>query len=456
MKKIIITLFCLLMLLACSKKEETFTQTTMQPSVENEETVQTEISEPDKTYVWVKEPTMLLEGILDFDHLQAKAMGAYRYFDTAYSYPAEYVYVLEGYPLSALKNTAELGDSSVADEYSDNAIIVMSQGLFSFYDYDGNALLNNVEVDSYLVMDEKYRDVETSWIYYTDKEENFINLFFDLFIDSNQINNNNNPLVSEDFHKITIVGGLGGAYPVAKLEDVDGQLYEEVEFTNSRDICQPGVISYAKKTNYFYDADGKRLKEAVGDVDTSKAITNGFYVVKNETGYAYVNLKSNQLITDYIYEDVKSFEDGYAPVKRNGKWAYIDTNGKEVIEPSFDDVSILYQGNAYVGIDGQYGILNIEETIKLNELSSNDITNEFSKYTATIPKKIDAIIRIVYVTDDSLRIRETPSTSGEIIDHTTPGEYFVLEEVENDGYTWFRIGKDKWIAYVEDVFYDLY
>lgn len=52
----------------------------------------------------------------------------------------------------------------------------------------------------------------------------------------------------------------------------------------------------------------------------------------------------------------------------------------------------------------------------------------------------------IETTDTTLRIREKPSLEAEIIGHVQLGYYNVLETKENDGYTWYKLAKDRWCA----------
>ncbi len=50
----------------------------------------------------------------------------------------------------------------------------------------------------------------------------------------------------------------------------------------------------------------------------------------------YAIAKDGRLITDFIYEECGAFQDGLIAVKKNGKWGYLDKDGKEVIPFSYD------------------------------------------------------------------------------------------------------------------------
>ena len=49
-----------------------------------------------------------------------------------------------------------------------------------------------------------------------------------------------------------------------------------------------------------------------------------------------------------------------------------------------------------------------------------------------------------------LRIRTTPGLNGEVIGHANPGFYNYLEVVDADGYMWYRISDNNWIAYSDE------
>ena len=52
----------------------------------------------------------------------------------------------------------------------------------------------------------------------------------------------------------------------------------------------------------------------------------------------------------------------------------------------------------------------------------------------------------IETTDTALRIRTEPSLEGLIVGQVGIGYYDVLAQTEADGYTWYRIGKDRWCA----------
>ena len=62
---------------------------------------------------------------------------------------------------------------------------------------------------------------------------------------------------------------------------------------------------------------------------------------------------SNSIVIAPQYEEVRPFEDGYAAVKLNGKWGYINENGEMVIEPRYDWAGYVSEGVAVTLVSGE-------------------------------------------------------------------------------------------------------
>lgn len=67
-------------------------------------------------------------------------------------------------------------------------------------------------------------------------------------------------------------------------------------------------------------------------------------------------------------------------------------------------------------------------------------------FNSVLPVERNENVNQIQTTDESLRIRTEPSLEGEIVGHVQLGYYNVLDEKENDGYTWYEIEKDRWCA----------
>ena len=73
------------------------------------------------------------------------------------------------------------------------------------------------------------------------------------------------------------------------------------------------------------------------------------------------SLKRIKLLASKInkkYDCLYSFHEGLAHVKLDGKWGFIDTNGKEIIPCKYDGVESFHEGLAYVTLNGKYGFID--------------------------------------------------------------------------------------------------
>ncbi len=59
------------------------------------------------------------------------------------------------------------------------------------------------------------------------------------------------------------------------------------------------------------------------------------------------------------YEDARPFADGWAAVKKDGKWGFIDTNGEVMIDYQFEDALSFGQHLAAVKRDGLWGYVSL-------------------------------------------------------------------------------------------------
>lgn len=76
----------------------------------------------------------------------------------------------------------------------------------------------------------------------------------------------------------------------------------------------------------FYNQRGQKL---FGEYEEVGTFVNGLAPVKKNKLWGFVD-KTGKLVVDYQYKEVHNFSDGLAAVKRTNYWNYIDTTGKEI------------------------------------------------------------------------------------------------------------------------------
>lgn len=168
--------------------------------------------------------------------------------------------------------------------------------------------------------------------------------------------------------------------------------------------------------------------------------------------YMVYPLVRDQRITDVVYVDANGntiasgfetgypFYEGYAAVKKDGKWGYIDTNGNVVVDFVFDKATPMSNGKAWVIYNGKTGRINLKEMIDNNAIF-NDEQIKTDEWTTSGAKYLE-------VTVDVLKKRDQPTTSGyDDGNRVSKGSIEVYyDKATADGYTWYKTADQLWIA----------
>lgn len=120
--------------------------------------------------------------------------------------------------------------------------------------------------------------------------------------------------------------------------------------------------------------------------------------------------------------------------------------------------------------DGEYGHVQFMETNTMYSEYSSGNPNSFKNgkfgdyYNKSIlgylhfpleavePVERNTHVNQVQTTDAELRIRTKPSLNGEVVGYVQLGFYNVLDTKEADGYTWYKLAKDRWCASVSTIY----
>ena len=92
--------------------------------------------------------------------------------------------------------------------------------------------------------------------------------------------------------------------------------------------------------------------------------SEGFTGIRRDGKYGFVDQQGRLRIANR-YEDIGIFHEGLAPVKLLGKWGFINTADQIVIQPTFDTTGSFDQGLATVSRHGKYGLMNTAGSILL-------------------------------------------------------------------------------------------
>lgn len=115
---------------------------------------------------------------------------------------------------------------------------------------------------------------------------------------------------------------------------------------------------------YLIDTTGVQIEgtKAYADIlyDEDNICSNSGVVFVSDgkdKGYYMVNLKGEKIGKD-TYEDAKPFFDSsITAVKKGGKWGFVDTNGKLIIDYQYEDAQPFGYDTGAVKVDGKWGFV---------------------------------------------------------------------------------------------------
>lgn len=84
---------------------------------------------------------------------------------------------------------------------------------------------------------------------------------------------------------------------------------------------------------------------------------DGLIIAKKNGKYGFINTEGKEVIS-FLYDYVMMFHEGLAPVKLGKNWGYIDNDAKEVIYPQYEFADVFNEGYARVKKDGSWGYID--------------------------------------------------------------------------------------------------
>ena len=145
-----------------------------------------------------------------------------------------------------------------------------------------------------------------------------------------------------------------------KLIDDKGKTICNEEFEdikqNELEECSAQGIIFAKENETYkmYDLKMKRIgKQEFEDVRPF-IDEEGYAAVKINGKWGYINIKGDIEI-EPEYEDAKSFSNGIGSVKKGPYWVMIDSKNKDIIEGEFEDIDYMNsEGICFVKTNGYW------------------------------------------------------------------------------------------------------
>ena len=111
------------------------------------------------------------------------------------------------------------------------------------------------------------------------------------------------------------------------------------------------------------------------DMSGANFFKEGLIPVKFNYKYVYINKKGIG-VTDFIYDMVGNFSDGFAFVCLNGKIGYIDKSGNEIIPLKYDSALPFNKGIARVMVKYKNGYIDKNGTEYWEEWDNENVLSE--------------------------------------------------------------------------------
>ena len=121
-----------------------------------------------------------------------------------------------------------------------------------------------------------------------------------------------------------------------------------------------GNVSYLD-TYTIYNLSTGRIVDTVDDYYVAGKIGNSECIsVKKNGKYIFIDENGKQIVPG-TYDFARCFRDGLAAVYKDGKAGYIDATGKLVIPYIFEEATSAYNGCAWVRYNGCWGVCKIKD-----------------------------------------------------------------------------------------------
>jgi hypothetical protein len=115
-------------------------------------------------------------------------------------------------------------------------------------------------------------------------------------------------------------------------------------------------LNFAIPVNEVLNLYNKAGKKNDLSIKVSNENSN-LYLIKVGDKYGFINSRGKMII-EPMFEDGRDFKEEVACVKMSGKWGIIDKSGKFLITTHLDEVTLFYEGLSRIKIDGKYGFMD--------------------------------------------------------------------------------------------------
>lgn len=149
------------------------------------------------------------------------------------------------------------------------------------------------------------------------------------------------------------------------LLDEDGKRVIRPEFNEISEL-QDDSIYYARsdKGYSFITRSGKIMNKDDNRFEAINSMAEEFIGVKIDGRWGFVDINGKLRVANQ-YENIGPYNEGLAPIKILGRWGYIDKREDIVVQPAYDTVYQFKNGICRVVKKGKYGLINAKGKITL-------------------------------------------------------------------------------------------
>ena len=129
--------------------------------------------------------------------------------------------------------------------------------------------------------------------------------------------------------------------------------------SDTKAICKESMIAVSKDNKWaFYDKKGNQITDFI--YDNVKPFYNGIAPVKVNEGIRFID-KGGKYISEEVYDKVTgSVENNWIIVERDGLFGCLDEKGNITLEMVYDNISLFKYGKSRVEKNSQVGIIDIK------------------------------------------------------------------------------------------------
>jgi len=140
-------------------------------------------------------------------------------------------------------------------------------------------------------------------------------------------------------------------------------------FTNNPIVVKENYFLESVSTGgtWTIDFDGRIVSRQLPPVEATEEIfpsTEGLRGIKKNGRYGFIDDQGRLRIANR-YENIKPFSEGLAAIKIRNKWGFINRDEKIIIQPAYEEVSPFEKNYSLIKQNGLYGLLTHEGKLVL-------------------------------------------------------------------------------------------